>query len=62
MAYRSVESSPNFPKIEKEVLRRWKKEETFEKSLKGDKDFVFYDGPPFANGFASSRPPHYRIY
>ncbi len=40
---------------ELEVLKFWKKDKTFEKSLKGKKKyFVFYDGPPFATGL-----PHY---
>jgi isoleucyl-tRNA synthetase len=41
--------------IEKEVLEFWEKDKTFEKSLKGKKkNYVFYDGPPFATGL-----PHY---
>jgi isoleucyl-tRNA synthetase len=43
--------------IEEQVLDRWKKEKTFEKSVaqqKGQEYFSFYDGPPFANGL-----PHY---
>lgn len=42
---------------ELEVLEFWNKDKTFEKSLKqteGKKEFVFYDGPPFATGL-----PHY---
>lgn len=44
---------PNFPKLEEEVLVRWKKLDIFEKTLqktKKGKRFVFYDGPPTANG------------
>ena len=43
--------------IEEVILSTWDKEKTFEKSLenrKGRSLFVFYDGPPFANGI-----PHY---
>jgi len=42
---------------EKEILKFWKKDKTFEKSLKKTskgKSYVFYDGPPFATG-----TPHY---
>ncbi|MDP1624790.1 MAG: class I tRNA ligase family protein [bacterium] len=40
---------------EGKVLAFWQKENIFKKSLKGkSKDFVFYDGPPFATG-----TPHY---
>src|SRR3989344_3751592 len=41
--------------IELEILDFWKRDKTFEKSLKGKKkQYVFYDGPPFATGL-----PHY---
>ncbi len=43
----------DFPKAEKEILRFWEKERIFEKSIKKrrkKKDFVFYEGPPTANG------------
>lgn len=36
---------------EKEILEYWKKEQIFQKSTaQGDKDFIFYEGPPSANG------------
>jgi len=43
----------NIPEIEKRILEFWKKEKIFEKSLekKSPKGgFVFYEGPPTANG------------
>ncbi|MDQ6610164.1 MAG: class I tRNA ligase family protein, partial [Bacteroidota bacterium] len=43
----------HLPSIEKEVLERWEKEKTFQKSIslrEGAKPFVFYEGPPSANG------------
>lgn len=56
-----VPASANFPRIEEEVLAYWKEDQTFKASLQqrpagenGDNEFVFYDGPPFANGL-----PHY---
>lgn len=52
--YKDVNPNPNFPEIEEKIIAKWKQEKTFEKSVAGDKDFVFYDGPPFANGL-----PHY---
>lgn len=45
--------APNFPKMEEEVLAYWEKEKIFEKSLEKpapEGDFVFYEGPPTANG------------
>ncbi|MFH1780713.1 MAG: class I tRNA ligase family protein [Candidatus Nealsonbacteria bacterium] len=42
-----------FPDLEKKILEDWKKNKIFEKSIlrrKKAKDFVFYEGPPTANG------------
>ena len=55
----SVSASPNFPEIEQKVLSYWDKDGTFQASIdqradSGAEEFVFYDGPPFANGL-----PHY---
>ncbi|MDR5700693.1 isoleucine--tRNA ligase [Agromyces sp. LY-1074] len=49
--------SPDFPAIEREVLAFWKADDTFQASIdqrEGAPEWVFYDGPPFANGL-----PHY---
>ena len=61
MPYPAVDPKPNFPALEEEILAVWAKEETFEQSVEhraagegGENEFVFYDGPPFANGL-----PHY---
>lgn len=43
----------NLPSISEEILAKWKKENTFEKSVdlrEGHPPFVFYEGPPSANG------------
>ncbi|PIU99533.1 MAG: isoleucine--tRNA ligase [Candidatus Tagabacteria bacterium CG03_land_8_20_14_0_80_41_22] len=47
------ESKLNFPKREEEILEFWEKNKIFEESIKqrkGKKKFVFYEGPPTANG------------
>uniref|UniRef100_UPI003988FD7F class I tRNA ligase family protein n=1 Tax=Mycetocola sp. TaxID=1871042 RepID=UPI003988FD7F len=52
-----VTPSPKFPEIENDVLAFWKNDATFEASVsqrEGADEWVFYDGPPFANGL-----PHY---
>ncbi len=56
-----VPSSPRFPAIEDRVQRYWAQDGTFQASIDqraagedGSNEFVFYDGPPFANGL-----PHY---
>ena len=43
----------NLPSISEEILAKWKRENTFEKSVtlrEGFPPFVFYEGPPSANG------------
>lgn len=55
--YADVKAKPDFVEVEKEVLKFWDENKTFEKSVRnrdGAAEFVFYDGPPFANG-----TPHY---
>lgn len=61
MPYPDVEPQPNFPRLEEAVLARWEHDGTFAASLAardpglgGSNEYVFYDGPPFANGL-----PHY---
>jgi isoleucyl-tRNA synthetase len=51
-----VQQQPDYPALELDVLRYWDEDGTFPASVEartGD-EFVFYDGPPFANGL-----PHY---
>ncbi|MBA4257858.1 MAG: isoleucine--tRNA ligase [Chitinophaga sp.] len=46
-------SGLNLPAIEQEILAKWKVESAFEKSIdlrEGKKPFVFFEGPPSANG------------
>ena len=59
--YPTVDPSPRFPKVETDVIARWNQIGAFPKSVEhreagidGSNEFVFYDGPPFANGL-----PHY---
>ncbi len=56
-----IPASPRFPRLEEQVLQYWAADGTFQASVDarpagkdGDNEFVFYDGPPFANGL-----PHY---
>jgi isoleucyl-tRNA synthetase len=51
--FEKVDQRVNFPQLEVELMQRWKDENTFQKSLEGregGKRFVFYEGPPTANG------------
>jgi isoleucyl-tRNA synthetase len=59
--YPNVASQPDLPELERAMLARWEANDTFRRSIAqrpagtdGENEFVFYDGPPFANGL-----PHY---
>ena len=46
-------SQLNLPALEQEMLEKWSAEQTFEQSIslrEGARSFVFYEGPPSANG------------
>src|SRR5690554_1792731 len=52
-----LSASPSFPELETGILAFWKRNDTFRASVdqrEGCEEWVFYDGPPFANGL-----PHY---
>ncbi|MGF1471050.1 MAG: isoleucine--tRNA ligase [Rubrobacteraceae bacterium] len=51
--FERVNSQVSFPELEREIMEFWKNAGTFEKSVERrpeDKPFVFYEGPPTANG------------
>ncbi len=59
--YPDVDPQPHFPEVERQTLAFWAREGIFRESVerrpagaKGENEYVFYDGPPFANGL-----PHY---
>ena len=60
--YPQVEANPDFARLEEQVLESWKKQDAFKASVDArpakqdgkNNEFIFYDGPPFANGL-----PHY---
>jgi isoleucyl-tRNA synthetase len=52
-----VSNKPDFADQERAILAFWEAHDTFKRSLarrRGAKEYVFYDGPPFATGL-----PHY---
>ena len=58
MTFRPVEASVRFPALEAEIGRFWKSRKIYEKSLAQRADaprFVFYEGPPTANGLPTLR-------
>ena len=60
--YPEVKSNVEFPEIENEIIKYWEENQIFQKSVDArdatkdskNNEFIFYDGPPFANGL-----PHY---
>src|SRR5690554_6549805 len=43
----------DLPQIASDILKQWEKDNTFQQSIEtrdADKPFVFYEGPPSANG------------
>ncbi len=51
--FETVDTRVSFPKLEESILKYWKKESIFQKSLdarQGGQRYVFYEGPPTANG------------
>jgi isoleucyl-tRNA synthetase len=51
--YRPVDTGQSFPALEERILGWWKERSIFEKSLQrraGALEWVFYEGPPTANG------------
>ena len=61
--YPELEANPNFAALETDILNHWKASDVFKRSVESrpvknadgsSNAYVFYDGPPFANGL-----PHY---
>ena len=55
--YPTVDAKLDLPALERRMLATWERERAFEASIEtrpAENEYVFYDGPPFANGL-----PHY---
>jgi isoleucyl-tRNA synthetase len=53
LIYKEVNNPIHFPDLEKEILDFWEKNQIFRKSVESrpsDRSFIFYEGPPTANG------------
>ena len=49
--FQPVDTKVNFPRVEETILELWRERQIVEKNLQaGDEPFVFYEGPPTANG------------
>ncbi|MGH2837069.1 MAG: class I tRNA ligase family protein, partial [Thermoleophilaceae bacterium] len=63
--YRSVDPSPSFPQLEEQILERWRERDVFHESVRrreGCRPYVFYEGPPTANGPPGSHHVLSRVF
>ncbi len=63
--YEPVDRSQAFPALELEILERWRERDVFHESVRrreGAKPFVFYEGPPTANGRPGSHHVLSRVF
>ena len=65
MARRPVDPNQSFPALEQAVLARWRERDVFAASLRareGAEEFVFYEGPPTANGMPGAHHVLARVF
>jgi isoleucyl-tRNA synthetase len=65
MARRRVDLNQSFPDLELEVLERWRERDVFRESIRrreGAETWVFYEGPPTANGRPGSHHVLSRVF
>src|SRR4051794_6588304 len=65
MPHRPLPKDANFPQLEEQVLERWRERDIYNESMRrreGAKPFVFYEGPPTANGRPGSHHVLARVF
>jgi isoleucyl-tRNA synthetase len=65
MPKRAVNPNQSFPALEEQVLERWRERDVFRESLRrreGCPSYVFYEGPPTANGRPGSHHVLSRVF
>ena len=63
--HRPLPSDVSFPKLEEAILERWRERDVFRESLRrreGAEPWVFYEGPPTANGRPGSHHVLARVF
>ncbi|MFL5868358.1 MAG: isoleucine--tRNA ligase [Thermoleophilaceae bacterium] len=63
--YRPVDPNQSFPALEEGVLERWRERDVFHESVRrreGGPEWVFYEGPPTANGRPGSHHVLSRVF
>ena len=65
MRYPAVDPRQSFPQLEERVLERWRERDVFGESMRrreGSPPYVFYEGPPTANGKPGSHHVLARVF
>src|SRR4249919_1737596 len=60
-----LKPNEKFPQIEERILQRWKEQKIFDRSMEqrsGGEPYVFYEGPPTANGRPGSHHVLSRVF
>src|SRR3954465_14485113 len=63
--HRPLPKTPDFPALEEQVLERWRERDVFRESVRrreGAEPWVFYEGPPTANGRPGSHHVLARVF
>ncbi len=51
--FKAVKAAVNYPEMEEKILQLWRDQDVFQRSMRereGGPEYVFYEGPPTANG------------
>src|SRR4051795_4062215 len=65
MPHRPLPKDANFPQLEEQILERWRERDIYNESMRrreGAPPFVFYEGPPTANGRPGSHHVLARVF
>src|SRR3954468_19679082 len=65
MPFRPLSGPPDLPALEGDVLRRWHETKVFERSLEqtaSGPPWIFYEGPPTANGHPGAHHVEARVF
>src|SRR3954470_15435352 len=65
MPHRPLPKDANFPQLEEQILERWRERDIYNESMRrreGAPPFVFYEGPPTANGRPGSHHVLGRVF
>ena len=65
MPHRPLPKDANFPQLEEQILERWRERDVYRESMRrreGAPPYVFYEGPPTANGRPGSHHVLARVF